>query len=95
MITHQLLMTVLAAPNPAPQPPPGVANFASTVIAWAKWVGIIAAVLALIVSGIMMMIGRRNRSQIAVEGASGVPWVIAGLIVIVSAVAIVGAVLPG
>jgi len=43
--------------------------------------------------GIMMMIGRRNRSQLAAEGASGIPWVIGGLSVVSLAAGITSAVL--
>ena len=41
----------------------------------------------------MMIIGRRNRSQTAVDGAAGVPWVLAGLALTTLAAGIAGVVL--
>ena len=39
------------------------------------------------------MVGRRNRSATAVDGATGIPWIIAGLSVIVLSSGLVGAIL--
>lgn len=87
--------TLAAAPNPAPIPPPGLAQFADNFLGWLKWVGLAAGVAGLMFCGIMMMIGRRNRSQLAAEGASGIPWVVGGLSVVSLAAGITGAVLTG
>ncbi|MBO2464937.1 hypothetical protein [Actinomadura violacea] len=65
--------------DPAPKAPKGLEGIASDWIAWAKWGALVAGVIGLIVSGIMMAIGRRNRSHLAGEGAAGIPWVVAGL----------------
>ena len=43
--------------------------------------------------GIMMVAGRRNRSSMAADGASGIPWVLGGLSIISLAGGIVGVVL--
>jgi hypothetical protein len=77
-------------PNPPPSPPPGLAQFGNDLVAFMKWGGGIAGMAGLIYCAVMMMIGRRNRSQMAVDGATGVPWVGAGLAVIGSAATIVG-----
>ena len=45
--------------------------------------------ISIIASGVMMMIGRRNRSQMSVDGATGLPWVIGGLSCVVLAVPVV------
>jgi hypothetical protein len=44
------------------------------------------------ISAGMMIIGRRNRSATAVDGAAGVPWVLGGLFLAAVAASIVGAV---
>ena len=47
-----------------------------------RWFAIIAGIIGLIACAIMMMIGRRNRSNLAVEGATGTLWIVGGLIVV-------------
>jgi hypothetical protein len=71
-----------AIPNPAPVAPPGVAAKVSTLLGWWKYGAIIAGVFGLIGCGAMMMLGRRNRSSWAAEGATGIPWVLFGLTVV-------------
>ncbi|MEK8106571.1 hypothetical protein NKG94_17435 [Micromonospora sp. M12] len=39
-----------------------------------KWILIVAGVGGLLVCGIMMAVGRRNRSAFAADGAAGIPW---------------------
>ena len=75
--------------NPAPRAPDGVAGTVNTLLAWGKWIAFVCGVAGLIVSGIMMMLGRRNRSQMSADGAIGLPWVIGGLSVVALAVPIV------
>ena len=75
--------------NPAPRAPAGVASTVSDLLAWGKWIAFVCGVAGLIVSGIMMMLGRRNRSQMSADGAIGLPWVIGGLSVVVLAVPMV------
>lgn len=73
---------VLAAPYPpTPEPiaPPGLDQLGDMVIGWLKWVLVICGVAGLMWCGIMMTIGRRNRSAMAADGASGIPWVLGGL----------------
>jgi hypothetical protein len=66
-------------PNPAPVAPPGMESVAATFLGWGKWALLVAGVLGFFICAGMMIIGRRNRSQTAVDGAAGVPWVLAGL----------------
>lgn len=61
---------------------PGLGPTLTHWISWAKSIGMFAGVIGLIICGIMMMVGRRNRSHLAAEGASGIVWVIAGASVI-------------
>jgi hypothetical protein len=77
-------------PNPAPQAPPGLTGPVNTLLAWWKWGALVAGVFGLIGCGAMMAIGRRNRSNLAADGASGIPWVLAGLTLIALSSGIVG-----
>ena len=65
--------------NPVPLAPPGLDAVASTFLGWGKWMLLVAGVIGFFICAGMMIIGRRNRSQTAVDGAAGVPWVLAGL----------------
>ena len=83
LATRRDVPAVLAAvPNPAPQAPPGLAGPVNTLLGWWKWLALIAGVFGLIGCGAMMAIGRRNRHSLAADGASGIPWVLAGLTLI-------------
>lgn len=77
-------------PNPAPQAPPGLANRVNTLLGWWKWGALIAGIFGLVGCGAMMAIGRRNRSNLAADGATGIPWVLAGLTLIALSSGIVG-----
>ena len=81
---------VAQIPNPPPQAPPGLENVSNMVLGWLKWGGLIAGVGTLIYCGIMIIVGRRNRNQMATDGVIGIPWVLAGLAVIGIASALVG-----
>jgi hypothetical protein len=69
-------------PNPDPTPIPGMGPIAADFLGWLKWGGLIAGVGGLIVCGIMMIAGRRNRSSFAADGATGIAWVIGGLSIV-------------
>ncbi|MFF5217840.1 hypothetical protein [Micromonospora sp. NPDC000442] len=83
-----------AAPNPSPAAPPGLEATGNLFIGWMKWILIVAGVGDLLVCGIMMAVGRRNRSAFAADGAAGIPWVLAGLTCGAVAAVVVGAILP-
>ena len=87
--SHVLAALPAQISNPAPRAPAGVASTVSDLLAWGKWIAFVCGVAGLIVSGIMMMLGRRNRSQMSADGAIGLPWVIGGLSVVVLAVPMV------
>lgn len=80
-----------AVPNPDPVAPPGMAEPAEQLISWMKWVGIIAGVIGFGMCALMMILGRRNRSNMAVDGATGIPWVLGGLSTMSLAAGVVGA----
>ena len=77
-------------PNPAPVAPPGLSGDMNTLLAWWKWGALIGGIFGLIGCGAMMAIGRRNRSSLAADGATGIPWVLAGLTLIALSSGIVG-----
>lgn len=80
-------------PNPDPVAPPGMDEIANQFLGWGKWVLLIAGVIGMFLCAGMMIIGRRNRSATAVDGAAGVPWVLGGLFLAAVSASIVGAVL--
>jgi len=78
-------------PDPDPIVPEGkLANAVDIIIGWLKWGGLVGAVGALITAGIMMAVGRRNRNNMAIEGALSIPWVVGGLALILGAASLVG-----
>ena len=77
-------------PNPAPKAPPGLVGPVDTLLGWWKWGALVAGVFGLIGCGAMMAIGRRNRHSLAADGATGIPWVLAGLTLIAWSSGIVG-----
>lgn len=86
-----VLDVLTAVPNPGPIAPPGMEGPASQFIGWMKWVGIVAGLVGFGMCAIMMILGRRNRSNMAVDGATGIPWVLAGLSTLTLAADVVGA----
>lgn len=91
-VSAPLLAEVLAVvPNPPPKAPPGLAEPAAEFVAWMKWIGIIAGLIGFGMCALMMILGRRNRSSMAVDGATGLPWVLGGLSTLTLAAGLVGA----
>jgi hypothetical protein len=80
-----------AVPNPGPAAPPGMAAPAEQLISWMKWVGMVAGLVGFGMCAVMMILGRRNRSNMAVDGATGIPWVLGGLSTMSLAAGVVGA----
>jgi type IV secretory pathway VirB2 component (pilin) len=86
------LHLAVAVPDGDPSLPAGVSEFFSQVIGWAKGGVLALGVIGMIACGAMMIIGRRNRSATAVDGAAGIPWVLGGLFLASTAATLVGAV---
>jgi hypothetical protein len=95
-------LTVLSAPEPGgtpvdldpdSQPIPGLGPLVTMLLSWGKWALIVAGILGMFICAGMMILGRRNRSSTAVDGATGIPWVLGGLTLGSVAATIVGAVL--
>ena len=86
---HVLAGGGAAVPNPAPQAPPGLTGDANTILGWGKWAVLICGVAGLLISGGKMAIGHRNRSTLAADGATNIPWVIGGLSLVAASAGIV------
>lgn len=74
-------------PDPDPLAPPGF-GAVTTLVAWAKWVGLIAAILALIAVAVMFMFNARRG-----EGGEHVKTLVSilvGVMIIGAATALVG-----
>ena len=68
-----------AVPNPPAQAPPGLTGPVDTILGWIKWGTLIGGSAGLSICAVKMMVGHRNRSSLAADGASGIPWVLLGL----------------
>jgi len=77
-------------PNPPAQAPPGLAKPISTILGWIKWGALICGSVGLSLCAIKMMVGHRNRSSLAADGASGIPWVLLGLSLVAVSSGVVG-----
>lgn len=88
LVDAQLLMMSAPAaappptfPNPPPKAPPGaLGNTANSFLGILKWILIVAAVGALIWTGVQMVAGRRRRNEMAVDAVMSIPWIVGGLI---------------
>jgi hypothetical protein len=88
------MLSVLAGPpDPTPAPIPGMTDVANMFLGWGKWTLLVGGVLGMFICGGMMILGRRNRSATAVDGATGIPWVLGGLTLGAIGATVVGVVL--
>jgi hypothetical protein len=83
------------APPPTPVAPPGLQVMGDTFLSWLAWILRICGIGGLMACGVMMAIGRRNRSSMAADGAAGIPWVLGGLTLGAVATLLVAFILPG
>ena len=92
-LTAHRTMHLLAGggvPNPPAQAPPGRSTPSNPILGWGKYLVLASGVAGLLICGGKMTIGHRNRASFAADGATGVPWVLAGLTVASVAAAVVG-----
>jgi hypothetical protein len=90
---HPLLATMFLAaevPNPAPVAPPGLDKLAGTLLGWLKWGVLAGGVGGILICSGMIILGRRNRNQMAIEGMIGGAWVLGGLALASAAAVLVG-----
>ena len=76
-------------PDPAPTPVPGLSGKVNTILGWGKWGVLVCGVAGLLLCGGKMAIGHRSRASLAADGATGIPWVLAGLSLVAASAAIV------
>lgn len=104
-VLHASVVTLLAGPTPSPTPSPsqpsgfpqlppvpvpGLETPLATVIGWGKWAMVFFGIIGLIFCSAQMVLGRKNRHSMAADGASGIPWVLAGLALVSISSFIVG-----
>lgn len=77
-------------PNPPPGVPQQFQGFGNMVVAALKWILIVAGVGGLLACAIMIVVGRRNRNQLAQQGIFDVGYVMLGLAIGSVAAVIVG-----
>ena len=77
-------------PDPPAQAPPGLSNPINKILGWGKYLVLASGVAGLLICGGKMTIGHRNRASFAADGATGIPWVLAGLSIAAVAATIVG-----
>ncbi len=77
-------------PNPPPSPPPGLDKLAQTMLGWLKWGVLASGIAGIIICAGMIILGRRNRNQMAIEGMIGGAWVLGGLALASAAATLVG-----
>jgi hypothetical protein len=93
---HHVLDSALYLADPVIQDPkpvaptPALAKLGETILGWLKWGVLMGGVAGLLISAMMIVIGRRNRNAMAADGVSGAVWVIGGLALAASAAGLVG-----
>lgn len=86
----QLVTALYAAvPNPGQGTPPPGGDKVTTVLSWVAWICAAACVVGVLAVGATMAVSHRHGS--GGEHAARLGWVLAGIVVIGSASAIVGA----
>ncbi len=91
MLAQVTNLAQVPVPDPPAELPPGFDRFSNTIIGWLKGVAFAVAVGMFVVSGLMVMAGRRRSNQVATEGVFGTLWVAGGLAIVGSAALFVGA----
>lgn len=77
-------------PNPSPQAPPGLEAISNKLVSWVKWGVLVGGVVGLLICAGQIVIGRRNRNQLAMDGIAGSAWVMGGLALASVAAGLVG-----
>lgn len=73
------LMSTLPPLNVPPAAPPGLAEYQSKALSFVKWLAIAFAGLCAVVAVGQIAGGRTGRSQMGVQGLTGVGWVLLSL----------------
>jgi hypothetical protein len=68
-----------SVPDSPPIEPPGLGSDVQMLIGWGKWGLLVCGMVGMGWCAGQMILGRRNRSSMAADGATGIPWVLGGL----------------
>jgi hypothetical protein len=90
-LTAMAADVLLAIPQPAPQAPPGLENASNLILGWLVWGARVGGVAGVLICALMIIVGRRNRNQMATEGVFSLAWVFGGLSLVAVAASLVGA----
>jgi hypothetical protein len=85
-----LVLAQVVPPNPDAELPPELAAPINRALGILKGVLIVGSVGGLLICALMIVFGRRNRNQMAMEGVMGSAWVAGGLALGSAAAGIVG-----
>ena len=90
-LTTVALDVLAAVPQPKPQAPPGLENASNLILGWLVWGARVGGVAGVLICALMIIVGRRNRNQMATEGVFSLAWVFGGLSLVAVAASLVGA----
>jgi hypothetical protein len=80
---------------PEPQAPPELEGVVNTLLGWLVWGIAVSGIAGLLICAGMIILGRRSRNQMAIDGLMGAVWVFGGLALAGSAGVLVNAVTGG
>jgi hypothetical protein len=78
-----------------PEAPPELEGVVTTLLGWLVWGVAFSGVAGLLICAGMIILGRRSRNQMAIDGLIGALWVFGGLALAGSAGVLVNAVTGG
>lgn len=84
---HTLSTVVAALPDPEPAAPPGFGKV-TDILGWAKWAGLIVAILALVGAAVALMFNARRGE--GGEHLKTIVLILVGVMIIGAAASIVG-----
>ena len=87
--THLMIILADGPDQPKPAPPPGSDKFL-TIVSWAGWGAMLAAIVALVIAGAKFGYQRSNGTA-SNEEAGKVGWTLVGCVLIAIAGSLVGA----
>ena len=69
----------------------GLENASNLILGWLVWGARVGGVAGVLICALMIIVGRRNRNQMATEGVFSLAWVFGGLSLVAVAASLVGA----
>ena len=80
----------IGVPNPPAQLPQQLTGPINTILGWGKGLVLVSGVAGLLICAGKMTLGHRNRSTLAADGATNIPYVLGGLSLAAVAAGIAG-----